>query len=79
MGLNIRNESVAQLARELAATSKTTVTGAIKEALEEALDRERRNLSLAERLEALAQRKKAEAGPNARELTKDEIDEMWGR
>ena len=79
MTLRIRRESVAQLARELAAARKTTVTDAIKEALKEALDSEHRKLTLAERHEALAQRTKAEAGPNAREVTKDEIDEMWGQ
>jgi hypothetical protein len=34
---------------------------------------------LAERLAGLAAELKAEAGPNPREVTKDDIDAMWGQ
>lgn len=54
------------------------MTEAIAHALRSELKRERDKRPLEERLEELAQQLQAEAGPNAREVTKDEIDELWG-
>ncbi len=79
MGISIRDPEVGELARELARLRKTNMTEAIGHALREALRRERDKRPLAERLDELAEKLKAEAGPNAREVTKDEIDALWGQ
>jgi len=54
------------------------MTEAIGHALRSELNRERDKRPLEERLEELAEQLQAEAGPNPREVTKDEIDELWG-
>ncbi len=43
------------------------------------LKREREKRPLAERLAELAARARAEAGPNPRDVTKEDIDAMWGQ
>ena len=50
MSLNIKNEETCRLARELAQLTGETMTGAITVALEERLERERRQRSVDERL-----------------------------
>ena len=50
MSLNIKNEETCRLARELAQLTGETMTGAITVALEERLERERRQRSVEERL-----------------------------
>ena len=67
------------MARELARLRKTNMTEAIAYALRNELRRERDKRPLAERLEELAPELKAEAGPNPREVTKEEIDALWGQ
>ena len=79
MGISIRDPEVSELARELAKLRKTNMTEAIGHALRSELKRERDKRPLAERLGELAERLKAEAGPDAREVTKEEIDAMWGQ
>jgi antitoxin VapB len=79
MGISIRDPEVGDLARELARLRKTNMTEAIAHALRSELKRERDKRPLAERLEELAKQLKAEAGPNPREVTKDDIDAMWGQ
>ncbi len=79
MGLSIRSAEVEALARELAQRRGTNMTEAIEYALRAELKREERKLPLADRLKALADRIQAEAGPNPREVTKEEIDDMWGQ
>jgi antitoxin VapB len=78
MGISIRDPEVGALARELAELRKTNMTEAIAFALRNELKRERDKRPLEERLEELAEQLRAEAGPNPREVTKDEIDELWG-
>jgi len=78
MGISIRDPEVGELARELAKLRKTNMTEAIGHALRSELNRERDKRPLEERLEELAEQLQAEAGPNPREVTKDEIDELWG-
>ena len=78
MGISIRDPEAGRLARELAALRKTTMTEAIVQALRAELKRERDKRPLAERLEELAQETMAMAGPNPRDVTKEEIDELWG-
>jgi hypothetical protein len=79
MGISIRDPEVGVLARELANLRKTNMTEAIAHALRSELKRERDKRPLRERLEGLAARARAEAGPNPREVTKEDIDAMWGQ
>ncbi len=79
MPLNIRNPRAAELARDLAARRGTTMTQAVISALEAELARDRQRGSVAERLLAAARALQAGAGPNRRQVTKEEIDEMWGQ
>jgi antitoxin VapB len=79
MGISIRDREVGELARELARLRKTNMTEAIAHALRTELKRERDKRPLAERLAGLAAELKAEAGPNPREVTKEDIDAMWGQ
>ncbi len=79
MGISIRDPEVGELARELARLRKTNMTEAIAHALRSELKRERDKRPLADRLEELAQKLKAEAGPNPREVAKEDIDVMWGQ
>jgi antitoxin VapB len=77
MGISIRDPEAGELARELAAARKTNMTEAIIFALREALRRESEKRPLEERLEALANKAAAMAGPNGRIVTKEEIDDLW--
>lgn len=79
MGISIRDPEVGALARELARLRKTNMTEAIAHALKAELKRERDKRPLVERLEALADETVAMAGPNPREVTKEEIDDLWGQ
>ena len=79
MGISIRDPEVGALARELARVRKTNMTEAIAHALREELKRERDKRPLVERLRQLAEETAAMAGPNPREVTKDEIDDLWGQ
>lgn len=55
------------------------MTEAVIEALEARLEHDGlEEKPLAERLAAIADRLKAQAGPGGHDMTKDEIDEMWG-
>ena len=78
MSISIRDREVGELARELARLRKTNMTEAIAHALRTELERERDKRPLADRLAELAAELKAEAGPNPREVTKEDIDAMWG-
>jgi antitoxin VapB len=79
MPFSIRDPRARELAKELAVRRGSTMTQAIIAALEGELARQREKRPLAERLEQLAELLKAEAGPNPREVAKDEIDAMWGQ
>ena len=78
MGISIRDPEVGELARKLARLRKSNMTEAIVHALRSELKRERDKRPLAERLEELARETAAMAGPNPRDVTKEEIDELWG-
>jgi antitoxin VapB len=79
MGISIRDPEAGRLARELAALRRTTMTEAIAHALRAELERERKKTPLVERLRRLADGTVAMAGPNPREVTKEEIDDLWGQ
>ena len=78
MNLQVRNPRAYELARKLAAKRKVSMTAAVIEALEAELARENARQPLAERLATIANDLKAKAGEGGRDLTKEEIDAMWG-
>ncbi len=79
MGISIRDPEVGELARRLALLRKTNMTEAIAHALREELRRERQKIPLAERLDDIARQLQAQAGPNGRDVSKEEIDALWGQ
>jgi len=76
MHLQIRDPRAHELARRLAEKRGTSLTDAVIAALEAQLQREQK--PLAERLGTIAHNLRVKAGRGGREMTKDEIDEMWG-
>jgi antitoxin VapB len=76
--LTIRDPRAAALARQLAKARHTTMTQAVVTALENELRQDRETAPLHVRLRALGEKAKAMAGPRAREMTRDEIDELSG-
>lgn len=78
MNLQVRNPRAYELARKLAAKRKVSMTAAVIGALEAELERENTRQPLAERLAAIANELKAKAGVGGREMSKKEIDAMWG-
>jgi antitoxin VapB len=79
MPLSIRDPRVRDLARDLAARRNSTMTEAIIAALEGELAREREARPLRDRLGELARKAKAMAGADGREMSKKEIDALWGQ
>jgi antitoxin VapB len=77
--LNIRDPRAHDLAKELAGATHSTITNAVITALEHELKRVRSAVPLHERLAAIAARALANKGPNPREVTKADIDDMWSR
>jgi antitoxin VapB len=76
--LNVRDPRAAALAKTLGRMRGQSMTEATIYALESAIRRENERIPLAERLTAISRELLAEAGPNPREITRDEIDAMWG-
>jgi antitoxin VapB len=79
MGMNIKNERVERLARELATETGQTITGAIEQALEGELRRLRRNDELATR-KARIKEILRRSGPTPPGVTSDQSDlyDEWG-
>ena len=77
--LNIRDPRAHDLAKELASKTQSTITNAVIIALEHELQRIRNATPLHERLAAIADRALANKGPNPRQMTKADIDDMWSR
>jgi len=77
MNLQIRDPRARELAEALARRRGMTMTEAVIEALEARLA-ELRQAPLADRLAAISEELKRRAGPGGRDMTKDEIDAMWG-
>lgn len=77
--LTIRDPRAAVLARRLADARQTTMTQAVVTALEQELRRDRDATPFATRLGAIARKGQAMAGPNARAVSKDEIDALNGQ
>lgn len=77
--LNIRYPRAKALAHELAERRRTSIAQAVIDALENELSRQKEAVPLAERLLAIAREAGEKAGPNLREFTEAERDEMWTR
>jgi antitoxin VapB len=78
MNLQIRDPRAHQLARQLAEKRHISLTEAVIEALEAQLQKEATRTPLAERLADIAHQLKAKAKTGGHDMTKDEIDAMWG-
>ena len=76
--LNVRDPRAAALAKTLGRMRGQSMTEATIYALETAIRQEQERSPLAERLAVIARDLAAKAGPNGREMTRDEIDAMWG-
>jgi len=79
MGLNIKNERVEKLAKEVAAETGETLTAAIQVALEERLARLHRNRDIAERKRRIREIVQS-FGPVPEGVTSDHSDlyDEWG-
>jgi antitoxin VapB len=80
MALSIRNPRVEELARDLAAKRKTTMTDVIEKALEKETkaEAEADTRPLYEQVKEIADRLKRKGKPGGHMMTKEEIDRMWG-
>ena len=78
VNLQIRHPRARELARELAERRKTSMTEAVILALEAELRREEDKQPLAVRARALAAELRSRSTGTGRDMTKDEIDAMWG-
>jgi len=78
MNLQIRDPRAHELARRIAERRHISMTEAVVDALEAEYRRVSAEQSLAQRLGAIADELGALAKPGGREMTKDEVDRMWG-
>ena len=78
MNLQIRDPRAHELARRLAEKRKVSMTDAVIDALEAELRRESEGKPLAERLAAIAGELRAKARQGGHDMSKEEIDAMWG-
>ena len=78
MNLQIRDKRAHELARKLAEKRNTSMTEAVITALEDALGRAQPDEHLVERFAALADELHRRSPGRGRDMTKDEIDAMWG-
>jgi antitoxin VapB len=78
MNLQIRDPRARELAKRLAEKRNISMTDAVIDALEAELRREAEGIPLAERLASLASELRAKARAGGRDMSKDEIDAMWG-
>jgi antitoxin VapB len=76
--LQIRDTRARALAMRLAQQRGVTMTEAVVQALQEELRRTRSAEPLATRIKKISTDLAKHAGPNRRDMSKDEIDAMWG-
>ena len=79
MGISIRDPEVGELARELANLRKTNMTEAIAHALAQRTEARTRQAAAGGAAGRASAETRAMAGPNPRDMTKEEIDELWGQ
>lgn len=78
MTLQIRNERVNRMARELADRWHTTKTDAVMRSLEEMLKTEDRELTVQDHIKRISDELHRRSPGKGRDLTKDEINSLWG-
>ena len=78
MNLQIRDPRARDLAKRIAQRRHVSMTEAVVDALEAEYRRVSAQQPLAARLNTIADELAALAKPGGREMTKDEIDAMWG-
>lgn len=78
MNLQIRDPRARELAERLARERKISMTDAVIGALEAELQREGNEKPLRERVRPIIDDLLSRSKPGGRDMTKDEIDEMWG-
>jgi antitoxin VapB len=78
MNLQIRDKRAHELARRLADMRQTNMTEAVVSALEYAIEREKPKENIVERFAELAAELRRRSPGGGRDMTKDEIDAMWG-
>lgn len=78
MPISIRDPKAEILAKELASRRGTNMTQAIISALEDAIAADRAKVPLAKRVAAITAELKAKTRPGGREMSREEIDSMWG-
>ncbi len=78
MHLQIRDPRARELARKIAQQRHASMTEVVIQALEAEYRRVAAQQPLAARLDALADELAAIAKPGGRDMTKNEIDAMWG-
>ncbi|WP_055049805.1 type II toxin-antitoxin system VapB family antitoxin [Devosia sp. A16] len=78
MNLQIRDPRAHRLARQLADRRRVSLTEAVIDALEAQLKVEQSRIPLEERVKDIAGRLRAKGKFSGRDMSKDEIDEMWG-
>lgn len=78
MNLQIRDPRARELAEQLAQQQNISMTDAVINALASELERLNKTRSLAERLTLIADDLAALAKPGGHQMSRDEIDTMWG-
>lgn len=78
MTLQIRDDRARQLASKLATKRGITMTEAVIQSLEAELRREADKQPLSERVARIAHVLATQAGPNRRDVSRDEIAALWG-
>jgi antitoxin VapB len=78
MHLQIRDPRARELARKIARQRHVSMTEAVVQALDAEYRRVAAQQPLAERLGAIADELAALAKPGGRDMSKSEIDAMWG-
>ena len=78
MNLQIRDPRAHELAKRIAQRRHVSMTDAVVDALEAEFRRLSAQQPLAERLGGIADDLAALAQPDGRDMTKDEVDAMWG-
>lgn len=78
MTLQIRDERADRMARELANRLHTTKTDVVIRSLEEMLKVENSKLTVQDHIKRIAEEFHRRSPGNGQDLTKDEIDSLWG-
>ena len=78
MNLQIRDPRAHELAKRLAEKRNVSMTDAVIDALKAELRRETEATPLTERLAGIASDLRSKAKSGGRDMSKDEIDAMWG-